>query len=223
HWDQGRSLVRNANPTGTMNDDSQCQTAASEPERLRDAVARFDAENAKDPTQEIVDGVLCPRELIYAKRLSGWILTLCPDASEELRLAARCQHLCRWTIPRQSYPMTRAGYLRWRNDLKAFHARKAGGILRDVRYPEEIIARVQDLNLKKNFPGNPDSRVLEDALCLVFLQYQFAELARKTADEKMIDVLRKSWKKMTPQARAYALKFSYGEKEQSLIQRALGK
>ena len=97
-------------------------------------------------------------------------MRLCPEASEELRLAARCQHICRWEIPRGTYPMTRAGYLKWRADLKKFHAQKAGEILREAGYDETTIRRVQDLNLKKNFPDDPETRVLEDALCLVFLR-----------------------------------------------------
>lgn len=193
----------------------------ADPARFDAAIRRFDDENARDPNVEVVGGVPHPRELLYASRLTEWILRLCPSASEELRLAARCQHLCRWMIPRSTYPMTRAGYLKWRNDLKAFHAEKAGQILREVGYPDEFIARVQDLNLKKNFPKDPDSRVLEDALCLVFLQYQFAELAAKTSDDKVINALQKSWKKMTPAAGEQALKLSYGAKEKGLLDRAL--
>src|SRR5204862_3733500 len=150
-----------------------------------------------------------------------WVLKLCPEASEELRLAARCQHLCRWQVPRDSYPMTRAGYLRWREDLKKFHAQKAGEILRETGYPEEVIVRVQALNLKKNFPQDPESRVLEDALCLVFLQYQFADLANKTERDKMIVVLQKSWKKMTEQGREAALKLEYARREKELLEAAL--
>jgi len=125
-------------------------------------------------------------------------------------------------IPRSSYDPGKAGYLKWRNDLKKFHAEKAGAILRGIGYPEEIVAKVQALNLKKNLPADPDSRVLEDALCLVFLQYQFADLAAKTPDHKMINALQKSWKKMTPPAREWALKLKYGPREKSLLDRALG-
>src|SRR5712671_1594170 len=105
----------------------------------------------------MVAGTSHPRELLYAQRLSDWVMKLAPSASEELRLAARCQHIGRWLIPRQNYEMTRAGYLRWRSDLKTLHARKAGEILREVGYGEEIVHRVQDLNLKKNFPKDSES------------------------------------------------------------------
>jgi len=162
-----------------------------------------------------------PRELLYARRLSDWVLKLCPEASEELQLAARCQHICRWTIPRHTFAMTRAGYLRWRAELKDFHAGKAGQILQDLGYPREVIARVQALNRKSNFPADPESRVLEDALCLMFLQYQFAELAGRTTDDKMINALRKTWKKMTPAARAQALKFPRSPREEALLEQAL--
>ncbi len=190
-------------------------------ERFAAALRRFDEENSRDPNSETADGVAHPRELLYAQWLTGWVLKLCPNASEELRLAARCQHLCRWKIPRDTYPMTRPGYLKWRADLKRFHAERAGEILREVGYPDSVIARVQDLNLKKNFPADPESCVLEDALCLVFLEHQLADLAAKTADDKVITALQKSWKKMTPAAHAEALKLAYGPREKALIDAAL--
>lgn len=186
-------------------------------ENFAAAIRRFDEENSRDPNLE--NGQ--PRELLYAERLTGWVLKLCPDASEALRLAARCQHICRWESPRENYPMTRAGYLKWRADLKKFHAEKSGAILREVGYDEETIRRVQDLNLKKNFPADTECRTLEDALCLVFLEFQFAALAAKSDDEKMINALRKSWEKMTETARAEALKLPFGESEKGLIIRAL--
>lgn len=181
------------------------------------AIRRFDEENARDPNRE--NGQ--PRELLYAQRLTDWVLRLCPDASEALRLAARSQHLCRWEIPRANYPMTRPGYLKWRTDLKKFHAQHAGEILREAGYEDDTIRRVQELNLKKNFPADPECRVLEDALCLVFLEFQLSDLAAKTDDDKMINVLKKSWEKMTEAGRAEALKLNYGEREKALIQKAL--
>ena len=192
-----------------------------DPKLFEDAIRRFDNENARDPNRETADGVSHPRELLYAQRLTDWILKLCPEASEPLRLAARCQHICRWEIPRGSYPMNRAGYLKWRADLKKFHAQKAGEILREIGYDEKVIRRVQDLNLKRDFPNDPVGRVLEDALCLVFLEFQFADLAAKTAEDKTINALHKSWEKMTEAARAEALKLEFGPREKDLLQRAL--
>ena len=190
-------------------------------ERFAAALHRFDEANARDPNYEPVNGSPQPRELVYAGWLTDWVLRLCPEASEPLRLAARCQHLCRWEIPRDSYPQDRTGYLRWRADLKKFHAEKAGKILRAVGYDETTIQRVQELNLKRHFPNDPETRVLEDALCLVFLEHQFAALAAKSDDEKMINALQKSWQKMTPAAQREALKLNYGPREQSLMTRAL--
>jgi hypothetical protein len=186
-------------------------------EKFAAAVARFDAENSRDPNLE--GGR--PRELLYAERLTAWVLKLSPDAGEALRLAARCQHICRWESPRENYPMTRPGYLKWRADLKKFHAEKSGTILREVGYDEATIARVQELNLKKNFPADPEVRVLEDALCLVFLEFQLAALAAKSDDDKMVNALRKSWEKMTEAGRAEALKLNYGENEKRLLGLAL--
>jgi hypothetical protein len=189
--------------------------------RFAEAMRRFDTENSRDPNTELADGQSVPRELLYARWLSAWVLKLSPAAGESLRLAARCQHICRWEIPRNSYPMDKTGYLRWRADLKKFHAAKSGDILRSVGYDETVIQRVQELNLKKNFPNDPEVCVLEDALCLVFLERQLSPLAAKSDDEKMINALQKSWKKMTPAARAEALKLNYAPREQSLIEKAL--
>ena len=182
------------------------------PALFQEAIARFDAANAQDPR-----GL----ELPYAQRLSAWVDRLAPDASEPLRLAARAQHICRWMSPRESYPAGRIGYLKWREDLKQFHAEKAGGILREVGYEEATIARVQDLIRKRNFPRDPEGRVIEDALCLVFLETQFAETTGKTGEEKMIGILQKTWRKMTPQAREVALTLPMSPECRALVEKAL--
>jgi hypothetical protein len=193
----------------------------SEPARFEAAIKHFDEENSRDPNRVTVDGAVRPRELVYAEWLTDWVLKLCPTASEALRLAARSQHLCRWMVPRDSYPMTRPGYLKWREDLKKFHAQKAGEILTEMGYDTELVSRVQRLNLKKDFPNDPETRVLEDALCLVFLERQLSELAQKTSEEKLINALQKSWKKMTPAAREHGLKLSYTPAEKEILDKAL--
>lgn len=189
--------------------------------RFEEAIRCFDEANSLDPNAEVADGVSQPRELIYAQRLTAWVRRLAPAASETLLLAARCQHLCRWEIPRSSYEMTRAGYLRWRAELKEFHARKSAEILRAVGYPEEVIAQVQELNRKKNLGRDPECQVIEDALCLVTLEFQLDDLIRKTEAEKMVTILQKTWKKMSPQAHEEALKLAYSEEAKSLIGQAL--
>lgn len=199
----------------------QTEFQPADPQRFATACRRFDEENARDPNQEIVDGQSHPRELIYAQWLTDWVLKLSPQAGEALRLAARCQHICRWEIPRDSYPLDKPGYLRWRADLKKFHARKSGDILREAGYDEATLQRVQELNLKKNHPNDPEVCVLEDALCLVFLEHQFAALAARSDDEKMINALQKSWKKMTPRAHSAALALNYGDRERALLDQAL--
>lgn len=190
--------------------------------RFEAALRRFDEENTGDPNMELVDGTATPRELVYSQWLTEWVLRLCPQAGESLRLAARCQHLCRWQIPRETYPPDRAGYLRWRAELKRFHAEKAAEILREVGYPDAVVNRIRDLNLKKGLPADPETQVLEDALCLVFLERQFAPLAAKTDEEKVINALKKTWNKMSPAARAAALKLPYADTPRRLLGIALG-
>ena len=189
--------------------------------RFSEAIRRFDRENARDPKLVVVDGVPQPHELLYARWVTDWVLRLCPQASEALLLAARCQHICRWMIPRSSYEMTRSGYLHWRNDLKKFHAKKSAEILREVGYADEMIECVQDLNLKKRLGQDPECQILEDALCLVTLQHQLADLIVKTDQAKLLGILQKTWKKMSPIAREQASRLPYSEAERELIQQAL--
>lgn len=189
--------------------------------KLEKALRLFDAANSEDSHIEHAEGIAWPREQLYARRLSAWVARLASQPSEALQLAAHCQHLRRWRIPRDSYPATRAGYLKWRAELKKFHANESAFILRQCGYEEATVTAVQALNLKSNFPVDPESRVLEDALCLVFLEFQLEELASRTSDEKMINALRKSWEKMSPSAREHALKLTYSPKCFDLIQAAL--
>jgi len=189
--------------------------------RFRAAIARIDEENSRDPQTEVVEGVQRPRELVYSEWLTEWVLRLQPGASEVLRLAARSQHIRRWEIPRASYPQTREGYLRWRSDLKQMHARISGELLRRVGYSEEVVARVQALNLKRELKQDPECQVLEDALCLVFLEHQSAALAAKASDEKMIGALRKAWAKMSASGRAAARELTLEPRVRALLLKAL--
>jgi hypothetical protein len=189
--------------------------------RFSEAFRRFDEENRNDPNLVMVEGVAQPQELLYAERLTEWVLRLAPEASEQLLLAARSQHIRRWTVPRASYEMTRAGYLKWRADLKQFHATQSAEILTEVGYDEETSQQVRDLNLKKLLGRDADSQILEDALCLVTLQYQLADLVAKTEPGKMIEILRKTWKKMSQAAREHALALAYSDAEKRLIEQAL--
>jgi hypothetical protein len=188
---------------------------------FQEAIRRFDDANSADPHRVIVDGKPLSYELFYALRLTDWVKRLCPNPSPALLLAARCQHICRWMIPRSSYPMTRAGYLKWRSDLKQFHARKSGEILAESGCSLELAERVQELNLKENLGHDEELQILEDALCLVTLQYQLTDLIRKTDPEKMISILRKTWKKMSAQARDEALRLPYPDDQRQLLSQAL--
>jgi len=199
----------------------QTEFRPADPVRFAEAIRRFDEENARDPNTLEINGERLPRELVYARWLTEGVLRLCPQASEALRLAARCQHLRRWEIPRESFPMDRAGYLRWRTPLQRFHAEQSARILREVGYPEEIVRRVQELNLKKGLPPDPEMQVLEDALCLVFLEHQLEELASRTSEDKLVNALARSWRKMSPAGRAAARQLRYSERVRPLLDRAI--
>lgn len=189
--------------------------------KLTAAYRAFDAANAEDPNHIIIDGEAVPKELTYARRLTDAVLALDPAASEPLRLAARCQHIRRWQVPRNTQPMGRAGYLKWREGLKHFHAEQAAEILHDVGYDVTTLSRVVDLNLKKNIKTDPDCQTLEDALCLVFLKHQFADLVAETESEKMIRIVKKTWSKMSPRGHEAALALDYSPECQRVLDEAL--
>jgi len=188
--------------------------------RFESALLAFDAANAQDPKKEVWEGVETPYELLYSRWMTEWVRKLNPNPSEALLLAARCQHLRRWEIPRTNYEPGRIGYLKWRKFLYQYHADKAGEILREVGYPEETIRKVQDINLKKSMK-DPDTQTIEDALCLVFLEYQLSDFLKKTPPEKMPGIIKKSWDKMSPRARDFALQLPFSKQARSLIEKSL--
>ncbi len=189
--------------------------------KFQQAIALFDKANSQDPNSEVFEGVSYPKELLYAQRMTEVLAKFAPDASEAVQLAARCQHICRWESPRDSYEMNRTGYLLWRQDLKKFHAQKASEILTEVGYDQDTIEKVAFLLLKKQLKRNEETQLLEDVVCLVFLQYYFEPFAKKYEEEKLIDIVQKTWRKMSESGHAAALKLSYSDSSLALIQKAL--
>jgi len=190
-------------------------------ERFKAAIARFDAANAADPTTEIFQGAVYPKELLYAQRMTIWLDKLAPDASEVLRLAVRCQHIQRWTIPRHTYAMDRTGYLRWRTTLARFHADTAAAILRDVGYDDATIQRVQRLLRKESLKRDLEVQCLEDVICLVFLENYLAEFATQHDEAKILDILQKTWKKMSSHGHEVALTLPMSPEARRLVAQAL--
>ncbi|MBZ0252233.1 MAG: DUF4202 domain-containing protein, partial [Candidatus Methylomirabilis sp.] len=146
---------------------------------------------------------------------------LYPAATEALRLAALAHHLRRWTIPRDTHPKGRAGYLRWRRALHDLHAREVGAILEDVGYDACFIARVQDIVRKKDLAEDGEVQALEDAICLVFLESELDPLRARMEEEKLASVLRKTWGKMSPLGREAALALELSPEARALVRRAV--
>lgn len=175
--------------------------------RFNQAIARMDAANAEDPNHETHDGHEYPKELLYAQRMSAMLERYQPDASEVLQLAVRCQHIQRWKIPRSDYPMTRPGYHQWRTRLRDFHAELAESILKDVGYDDETIARVRSLLRKERLQQDAEVQTLEDVVVLVFLESYLEDFVRthpEYDEAKLIDILRKSLRKMSERGREAA-------------------
>lgn len=189
-------------------------------EQFEKAFAQFDDYNANDPNKEDYNGKAYPKELLYATRMSERLDLFMPGSPDYLKLAARCQHIGRWEIPRSSYPMDKKGYLQWRNTLKFHHAKIAGDILTNCGYDTETIEKVKFLLLKKELSRNADTQALEDVICLVFIQYYLDDFASKHEDEKVVDILRKTMKKMSRHAITQADTIPLSDKIKHLIQKA---
>jgi len=194
--------------------------------RLDDALAAIDAANAEDPTVIVVRGEATPLALAQGRLAMEWAQRLASSPDEALLLAARAHHLRRWELPRESYPQGRAAYLRWRKDQKSRHARDVEVILREVGYDTDVVARVQalirrdGLGTAKLSSGN-DAQVVEDAACLVFIETQLASMAQRIDRDRLLEVIRKTARKMSAFGLDALEQLSLGEFERGLIADAL--
>lgn len=204
---------------GPYERETEAHTAMAD--RFERAIQRIDEANSEDPTLLVVNGQPRPKELAHAEMLTEWVRRLRPDADEALLLAARAHHIRRWESQRSSYPEGRKGYLRWRTDLHEFHAREAGAILEECGYDAASVARVQQIISKHGLGRDLDVQALEDALCLVFLDTQLTALIADLPEETMVNVLRKTWKKMSEAAREHALAVEMRPSDREFVLRAL--
>lgn len=189
---------------------------------FQNASTWIDAENAQDPNQEIYQSISYPKELLYSNRMYERLMDFYPNASEEVQIASKAQHICRWKIARESYPMDRVGYLRWREDLKKFHAKTTATILEKAGYDETFIDRVSFLIEKKSLKKDAETQLLEDIICLVFLEYYLDPFVHKHDREKMKNIILKTWNKMSETGHQEALKINYSTTNLELIKEALG-
>jgi len=177
-------------------------------ERYDSAISAFDKANAEDPNIEIFNGKEYPKELLYAMRMTEIQEIYVPEASEILKLSVRAQHIQRWKTPRSNYPMDRQGYLQWRSGLYKFHAITAGSLMKSVGYDDESIERVQANISKKGLKVNPETQLTEDVAGLVFIQYYmfaFASSHTEYDEAKWIQIIKKTWQKMSPRAHEFVL------------------
>ena len=191
------------------------------PTRFETAIALIDKANSEDINTYEVSGINYPKELLYSQRMTRKLLQFEPNASKALQIAARAQHICRWKIARDEYPMDRVGYLKWRETLKKMHGDLTADILKQVGYDDQFTDRVKAIILKKLIKKNEESQTIEDTICLVFLDYYFEEFAAKHNEEKIIDILKKTWIKMSDKGHEAALKLPFSEKSLALVKQAI--
>ena len=168
----------------------------------------IDTANGADPNQVTADGKEWPKELLYSQRMSDMLERYNPDADDAMKLAIRAQHIERWKSPRNAYPMDRIGYLTWRKDLYKIQANTAADLLQQAGYDDDVTERVRNAVAKKNIKGNPDTQLLEDVTDLVFMEHYMLEFVGKHPDyseEKWVDIIRKTWNKMSANAHDFTL------------------
>ena len=187
--------------------------------RYDTAVAAIDAANGQDPNTVEVRGRLLPLALVHGQLAAEWIGQLLEAPDDALLLAARAHHLRRWEVRRDSYPAGRPGYLRWRRDQKARHASDVAGILGACGYDTAEIERVQRLVRRESVEG---AQAVEDAACLVFIETQLGSLAGRMDHEVMIDVIRKTARKMSAAGLALVASIALADTELALLGEALG-
>ena len=189
--------------------------------QLEKTLAAFDIANAQDPNTEVVNGQHIAKEVVYGQRMTAQLHKFIANPSLELQLAARSQHICRWKIPRNEYPMDRQGYKKWRLDLAVFHGETAGEILLQNGYSDETVQRVKDLLLKRSLKRDDEVQALEDVICLVFLEFYLEDFAGKHDEIKLIDIIQKTWNKMSEAGHAAALKLPFTDAMFALVSKAL--
>lgn len=190
---------------------------------LENILQAIDNVNSQDPNQETVDGQSVPKELLYSQRMSQCLTQFQPQASEELQIAARAQHIKRWSVPRSDYPMDRQGYKQWRTGLGKFHADTTAALMAEAGYTEEQQARVATLLQKKFLKRDEEVQCLEDVICLVFLEFYLEDfVAKHSSDEnKLIGIIQKTWRKMSEKGHEAALKLPLSEAMGALVGKAL--
>jgi len=174
-------------------------------DRARDLI---DAANSADPNRVEADGRDWPKELLYSERMSDMLERYKPDSDEVMKLAIRTQHIERWKSPRKAYPEGRIGYLQWRKDLYKIQASRAAELMREAGYDEDSSKRAWQAVAKKNIKGNADTQLLEDVTDLVFMEHYMLEFVGKHpeySEEKWLEIIRKTWQKMSADAQQFAL------------------
>jgi hypothetical protein len=164
-------------------------------------LSAIDAANAADPSRA-PDGR--PAALVYGERMSAELARRFPDASEQLRIAARGQHVERWKIARSDYPPGRAGYLAWRADEARAHAERVAGLMAEAGYGEADRVRVARLLQKEGLKRDPEAQALEDVACFVFLRWYFADFVAGHGELDIARIVARTARKMSPEARAAA-------------------
>jgi hypothetical protein len=190
-------------------------------ERLRRALERIDEENMRDPNKEPWEGGEMPSAWVYGQRMTQWLFKLQPEPSPELQIAARAQHICRWEIPRDTFPANRKGYLDWRMRMYDYHAEKTLAIMQELGYDEDAQYQVNFYLHKRCLATNREVQYLEDCACLIFIEHQLLDFAREHREQKVLRIIQKTWDKMTEQGHREVYGLDLSEEAHELLDKVM--
>lgn len=184
-------------------------------------IKEIDRVNKADPTIVAVGEEIYPAEYLYSLRMTKELQRFCPDASSQLQVACRAQHIARWKYPRTDYPEGRAGYLKWRSELYKIHADLTSDIIMKISGDSSFAEAVKKKMVNKVKGSSEGSQIIEDVACLVFLKYYFDDFIKKHEETKLLNIVKKTWDKMSEEAHKAALKFEFTDEQKTVIEKAL--
>jgi len=188
---------------------------------LQKVLDKIDELNGMDPNRLVQDGAETSKEILYSERMTERLHSFHEDPVDILQIASRAQHIQRWKISRQDYPINREGYKNWREDLALHHSDLTADLMKEEGYSAEKIDEVRELLTKKNLKTNPNVQILEDVICLVFLEHYFEDFAKKHAEKKLISIVKKTWGKMSDHGHQVALALNLSDAAKDIVGKAL--
>ncbi len=161
------------------------------------AIELIDAIHNQDPSTVTFEGVEVKAELQYSQRMLSMLEKVQPKALLELKLAAQCQHMSRWSIPRATFSMDKKGYYQWRAAIMEYQLNITSTVLKQAEVNDESIEVIVDALKNKADKTNLNASIIEDTACLTFIKWYLVPFAGQFDVYKAKIILQKTANKMS--------------------------